>query len=370
MSRLAQQHNALNLAEGLPDYDPLPWVSDAVAAALRQPLSQQSVDPNGLLVLRQAIAHWYGRHTPNAWQPCPDTQLTVTTGATEALLLGLLTQVQVGDGVLLLEPYYEPYAAMVQLAHGQPQAVANAFTPQGQLNWPALRQAVQANTKGLIVNSPCNPTGAVLSEADWQQLEAFVCHHGLWLISDEVYTEMTYTPELAQQARPAISRPALAQRCLSIHSTSKLLSATGWRVGWAVANPAWTQRLQGAHDVVTAGAPSVLQLAAATVLNQWQPQHSANLRASLTQKRAMALTLADRLGLSLASPAQGAYYLWLALPPTINDAEYCQHLITHHGLALVPGRTFFAASQHSVPLVRLCYGKQTTTLQQALQRIS
>lgn len=366
MTQLAAEQGALNLAEGLPDFDPPDWVQACVQQALQQPGWHQTTDPAGLPELRRWLTAQHHATLTDALPPdALDT--VVTCGATEALYLALATVVQPGSEVVLLEPFYEPYALMVRQLGGVVRCVPLSF-PHSLLQPDALRQAITPNTRALILNSPGNPTGRVFTKPELEEVATLAQRHGFWVISDEVYSTLVYGPHVHV---PMASLPGMASCTLTVGSVSKSLSATGWRVGWVSGPKVALTPLATLHELTSAGTSSLLQQATALALPQLA-QHQPALLADFMARRHRMETLLQQ-SQAVYAPMEGAYYAWVdarTLPGGHPDDEtVAQTWIQRFGVSLVPGRTFFAQHGQAVPFVRLCFAKRLSTLQQAVQQV-
>lgn len=359
MTALAQRHNAVNLGQGFPDFDAAPELIEAMVSALREGHNQYPL-MNGVPLLRQAITDkivkTYGR------QYDPAQEVTVTAGATQALCAAILCATCPGDEVIVIEPAYDSYVAAITLAGAVPRFVT--MDENFQIPWDAVARAIGPRTRAILVNTPHNPSGRVLTTEDLQALEALVLKHGLWLIADEVYEHMVFDGALHQSA----SRYAgLAERSFVISSFGKTFHVTGWKVGYCVAPAALMAAFQKVHQYMVFSVNTPAQHAIATYLQN--PQPYLQLPAFYQAKRDF-----FRAGLSTSRfrllPCEGTYfqlvdYRQISRAP---EAEFAQWLTAEAGVAAIPQSVFHHVPQERCVL-RFCFAKREATLEAALQRL-
>jgi aspartate/methionine/tyrosine aminotransferase len=370
MSRLAVAKKALNLAEGLPDYDPPSWVLEAYQRVLSEGKDlHQLRNTWGAVETREAVASYYQRFYGLVYEP--ETQVTITCGATEGLYLALKALINPGDEVIVFEPFYEPYHDLVKSLGAIP-VFYTLTAPDFKIEADALKALITPKTKAIVLNNPNNPTGRVLSKTELQILADAAIHHNLWCLSDEVYDQLLYE---GRTFTPLASLAGMAERTLTLGSCSKLISATGWRVGWAVGSPELTHALRGLHDLSTAGTNTFFQLVAAEALNAYTPALQAEVQATYAEKRRLALDVLLALGIDEEKARrylpEGAYYVWLDLRDTLgveDELVWAMKLINTAGISVVPGCTFVQGE--SSGFVRICFAKEASTLQDAVRRLS
>ncbi|MDX3772657.1 methionine aminotransferase [Chromatiaceae bacterium AAb-1] len=359
MSQLAAEYGAINLSQGFPDFPVNDFLLEQLAKYSRQGMNQYAPMP-GILPLREAIAALvqgcYGR-TVN-----PEQEITVTSGATEALFVAIQAVVRPGDEVIVFDPAYDSYAPAVELAGGCTVHIALP-APDFKVDWQQVTAAVTAKTRLIIVNSPHNPTGMVFSLSDWQQLQQLVLRHGLWCISDEVYEHMVFD-QAAQLSANGFE--ALAERSFIVSSFGKTFHVTGWKLGYCVAPAALTTEFRKIHQYVTFSSFTPAQYAVAAVLQQ-QPQQVSGLSAFYQQKRdqfAGALQ-AGRLQLL---PCSGTYFQLAdyAAISELPDTEFCHWLTVEHKIAAIPLSVFYKQSPAS-RIIRCCFAKTPQTLSAAAE---
>ncbi|MCC5826266.1 methionine aminotransferase [Alkalimonas sp.] len=359
MSQLASEQQAINLSQGFPDFGCDLFLLQQLAAFSQQGLNQYA-PMAGILPLRQQIAALIARCYRQ--QVCPEQQITVTSGATEALFCAIQALVRPGDEVILFDPAYDSYAPAVQLAGGHCVHIA-LTAPDFKVDWQQVADSINRNTRLIIVNSPHNPSSQVFSTDDWQQLQRLVCQHGLYCLSDEVYEHMVFDgrPQLS-----ALCFADLAARSLVVSSFGKTFHVTGWKLGYCVAPVALMAEFRKVHQYVTFSSFTPAQFAVAAMLEQ-HPEQVSGLAAFYQQKR-------DCFVVALAAsrfkllPAQGTYFQ-LADYSAISeqpDVEFCRWLTIEHKVAAIPLSVFYRQPP-AQRLVRFCFAKDGQTLLQAAE---
>ena len=361
MSALAAKHGAVNLGQGFPDFDCDPHLADAVVAAMREGWNQYP-PMAGVPALREAVAHkvhaLYGR----AYDP--DTEVTITAGATQAILTAVLCCVHPGDEVILLEPAYDSYGPSVELAGGTAVRVpltAGSFRP----DFDAIAAAITPRTRALIVNTPHNPSATVWSAAEMQQLAHLLAPTDIVLIADEVYEHMVF------DGAPHVSAAAidsLAERAFVISSFGKTYHVTGWKIGYVAAPAALSAEFRKVHqfNVFTVNTPMQHGLARYMA----DPRPALELAAFYQRKRDLfrAGLAATRLKLL---PSQGTYFQCVdyAAVSELPEVGFCEWLTTEIGVAAIPLSAFYADGFEQ-RIARLCFAKRDETLQAALERLA
>lgn len=361
MSALAAKHGAVNLGQGFPDFDCDPHLADAVVAAMREGWNQYP-PMAGVPALREAVARkvhaLYGR----AYDP--DTEVTITAGATQAILTAVLCCVHPGDEVILLEPAYDSYGPSVELAGGAAVRVpltAGSFRP----DFDAIAAAITPRTRALIVNTPHNPSATVWSAAEMQQLARLLAPTGIVLIADEVYEHMVF------DGAPHVSAAAidsLAERAFVISSFGKTYHVTGWKIGYVAAPAALSAEFRKVHqfNVFTVNTPMQHGLARYMA----DPRPALELAAFYQRKRDLfrAGLAATRLKLL---PSQGTYFQCVdySAVSELPEVGFCEWLTTEIGVAAIPLSAFYADGFEQ-RIARLCFAKRDETLQAALERLA
>lgn len=362
MSGLARELGAINLGQGFPDMDePVALVQAAQRGLTAH--SNQYPPMRGLPELRDAIAAYYAREQSLGLAA---ENIVVTSGATEALAASLLALVRPGDEVVLVQPLYDAYLPLVQWAGGTARLIS-LEPPHWTLPLDKLAAAIGPNTRGIVLNTPNNPTGTMLSRAELEGVGQLAEAHDLWVVCDEVWEGMVFdsTPHLSP-----LALPSLANRTVKIGSAGKIFSMTGWKVGWAVAAPPLAATVAAKHQFLTFTTATPLQWAVAEALAlpaEWHRDHRAGYAAAK-----------DRLvrGLTQAGfavvPCSGTWFVTLDLAASglpADDAALAERLIRKAGVASIPVSAFYAEAPERGYL-RLCFAKQTATLDEAIQRLA
>ncbi len=365
MSALAAQHQAVNLGQGFPDFECDPRLIDAVTAAMRAGHNQYPPMP-GVPALRQAVAEkierLYGR------QYSADSEVTITAGATQALLTVILAIVHPGDEVIVLEPCYDSYVPNIELAGGVAVRVPlmpGSFRP----DFDRIAAAITPRTRGLITNSPHNPSATIWSHADMLQLQELLAPTQVLLISDEVYEHMVYAPH---RHLSASSYPGLAARAFVVSSFGKTYHVTGWKVGTVAAPAPLMAEFRKVHqfNVFTVNTP--MQHALATYLSD--PAPYLELPAFYAAKRDLFRQGLEGTRFRLL-PSEGSYFQCvdisdLAVPERdLSDGDFCQWLTREVGVAAIPLSAFYG-NGFDQKVIRFCYAKKDSTLTSAIKRLA
>ena len=360
MSQLAATHNAINLSQGFPDFPADAALLARLAESSIAGLNQYAPMP-GVPVLREQIAALTDRCYLR--QVSADTEVTITSGATEALFVAIQMLVQRDDEVILFDPAYDSYSPAIQLAGGVPVHL-RLQAPNYQVDWQQVAAAITPRTRLIIVNSPHNPTGMVFSRADWLALEQLVCQHGLYCISDEVYEHMVFD---AQPQLSAHCFTALAERTVVVSSFGKTFHVTGWKLGYAIAPAALSAEFRKIHQYVTFASFTPAQHAIADMLQQY-PEQVAGLGSFYQQKRDFFASALAGSRFTLL-PCRGTYFQlvdYRAIAPEMPDTEFCQWLTIEHKVAAIPLSVFYQQGS-AERIIRLCFAKQQQTLMQAAE---
>ena len=363
MSALAAETGAVNLGQGFPDFDCDPELVNAVTRAMQAGHNQYPPMP-GVPALRQAMAAkmlaLYGLACD------PNTEITVTAGATQAILTTILAVVHPGDEVIVLEPCYDSYVPNIELAGGV--AVRVPLTPGSfRPDFGAIAAAITPRTRAIIVNSPHNPSGQVWSQADMLQLQDLLAPTDVLLISDEVYEHMVFD---GQQHQSAARFPGLAARAFIISSFGKTYHVTGWKTGYVVAPPALSAELRKVHQYVNFCGVTPLQWALADFMAE-HPEHVQTLPAFYQAKRDLFCDLLKTSRLQFTRAA-GTYFQlvdYSAIRPDLNDVDMSVWLTREHGVATIPVSVFYQQPIPEQRLVRLCFAKREETLRQAAEKL-
>lgn len=361
MSRLAREHNAVNLGQGFPD-DPGPEDVRRKAAEAVIGGWNQYPPMMGLPELRQAIASHYAHHQQLTLDP--DSEVMVTSGATEALAGALMALIEPGDEVVLFQPMYDAYLPLVKRAGGIPKFVT-LKPPHWRFTTDDLAQAFSPRTKAVLFNNPLNPSGIVYARDDLALLAQFCVANDAVAICDEVWEHVIFD---GRAHMPLMALPGMRERTVKIGSAGKIFSLTGWKVGFVCAAPPLMRVLAKAHQFLTFTTPPNLQAAAAYGLGK-SDDYFTTMRSAFQRSRdRFAAGLTER-GFSVL-PSAGTYFLNVDLAPLCvqDDVAFCERLVKDQGVAAIPVSAFYA--QDAVTTVaRFCFAKTDATLDAALQRL-
>ena len=361
MSQLALQHKAVNLGQGFPDFDGPPALREALARHMAEGRNQYA-PMTGVPRLREQIAfkteRCYGRRTD------PETEVTVTSGATEALFAAIAAVVRGGDEVIVLDPCYDSYEPAIELQGGRAVHVPLVL-PDFHVDWDRVAAAVTPRTRMILVNSPHNPSGAALGAGDLAALAAIAERHDLVVLSDEVYEHIIYDGRAHQSV---LRHPGLAARAFTVSSFGKTYHCTGWKVGYCVAPPALSAEFRKVHQYLTFSTFTPAQWAFADVLEH-DPRHWLELPAFYQAKRDQFRALLAGTPFKLL-PVAGAYFQVVDYSAIsgLDDLSFCQWLTRDHGVAAIPVSAFYEAPP-AMKLIRFCFAKTDATLHAAAQRL-
>ena len=366
MNRVAVAHGALSLAQGFPDFACPPELKTAVAEAVDADINQYAITW-GSKPLRDAIAESTPRHFPGFGEIDPEAQVTVTCGATEAMIAAMLGLLDPGDEVVIFEPYYENYGPDAILSGAVPRYVT-LHEPDWSIDPDELRRAFGPRTRGLVLNSPHNPTGKVFSREELELIASLCIEHDVIAFTDDIYEHLVYDGEHI----PLATLPGMADRTVSIHSMSKTYSVTGWRIGWTIASPELSVGIRRVHDFLTVGAAAPLQQAAVTALC-FPDQYYDDLVEGYRERRDVLVPALRAAGFEVHEP-RGAYYVMtdiraLALPGE-SDVTFAHRLIREPGVAAVPGSSFFSQPELGRTKLRFAFPKRIETLEAAAERLA
>ncbi|MDX2212643.1 MAG: aminotransferase class I/II-fold pyridoxal phosphate-dependent enzyme [Oculatellaceae cyanobacterium bins.114] len=362
MTRVALQYQAVNLAQGFPDFACPPELKQAAYEAIAQDVNQYAITWGDRL-FRQAIAEkvqWYLGITVD-----PEREITVTCGSTEAMAATMLALVDPGDEVIVFEPYYENYGPDAILAGAIPRYVT-LHPPHWTFDEAELRQAFSDRTKAIIVNTPHNPTGKVFSRDELLVIAELCQQWDVLAFTDEIYEHILYDG-VEHIALTTLS--GMSDRTVTINGLSKTYSVTGWRVGYILAPFELTKAIRKVHDFLTVGAAAPLQRAGVAAM-QLPLSYYENLAKIYHEKRDFITQLLDQVNVPYFLP-QGAYYVLADISKFgyASDVEFTYHLIQNIGVAVVPASSFFSRAELGRSLIRFCFSKTPATLQAARERL-
>ncbi len=368
MTALANTHQAVNLAQGFPDFDGPSIGKKQAIQAINQGHNQYAPMP-GTQTLREAIASWASRIT--GIDANPDTEITVTAGCTQAIAATILGLINPADEVIIFEPYYDSYRACLAMADAKAVFVTLHPTEDGFAYRPEeLANAFSNKTKAILINTPHNPTGVVFTDAQLDEIASLCIKHDAIAIADEVYERLVYP---GNTHRSIASLPGMRQRTVVLSSSGKSFSLTGWKVGWSIAPPDLTVGIRSAHQFLTFSVATPLQYGIAELLNHGQEEID-KLLTHYTHTRSLLAEALDELGFGVRQP-QGSYFI-MAQHRQIteklgltSDIELCRWLPINAGVAAIPPSAFYSDPSQGAPFVRFAFCKQTKTIDKAITRL-
>lgn len=368
MTRLAREYNSINLAQGFPNFAAPEVLKEAAARAIHDDINQYAITW-GAQRLREALARtydaWYGLRVD------PDREITVTCGATEAMIATLLAVVNPGDEVIVFEPFYENYGPDTILADAKPVYVP--LQPGRALDLEQLERAFSPKTRAIIVNTPSNPAGRVLHRSELEAIRDLCVRHGALAVTDEIYEHIRFQGEHI----PLATLPGMRERTVTISGASKTFSVTGWRIGWILAPAALTDAIRKVHDFLTVGAPAPLQEGVATALDVLDRSFYEQLAAAYRARRDLLYQALNDSGF-ICTPPEGAYYILadftaVAQPDAsgapLSDTDFSVWLSREVGVTPVPGSSFFRSGGDGSRLVRFVFCKTDDILLEAARRL-
>ncbi len=362
MTSLANEYQAINLGQGFPDFAAPTFMKEAAAAAIASDVNQYA-PANGRPGLRQAVAQkiaaFYGLEVD------PNTEITILHGATEAIFATVMGLVNPGDEVIVFEPFYDSYVPAVQMAGGIPRFYT-LHPPDWQIEEAKLAALFSDKTKLIIINTPHNPTGKVFNEAELGLIASLCQKHDVIALTDEVYEHIVFD---GQQHLTLASFPGMAQRTVMVSSLGKTFSVTGWKVGWAVAQPDLTRAIFRAHQFMTFCGAAPLQEAAVTAVSQPHSFYT-ELTEFYTHKRDFLLDALKSAGLTPIVPS-GTYFVMVDISHLdfANDVAFCRFLTTEVGVAAIPPSAFYHNPADGAGLARFAFCKEEKTLAEAAKRL-
>ena len=362
MSRLAAKHGAINLAQGFPNFAAPDLLKEAAAQAIRDNHNQYAITW-GARRLREAVARkydaWYGLAVD------PETEVTITCGATEAMIATLMAIVDPGEEVIVFEPFYENYGPDTILCDARPVYVP--LFPGQPLDLDRLAAAFSSRTRAVIVNTPANPVGRVLTRAELEGIAALCQRHGAYAVTDEIYEHIRYTGEHV----PLATLPGMRERTITISGASKTFSITGWRIGTILAPPALTDAIRKVHDFLTVGAPAPLQEGLATAMDQLPREFYLGMGEEYRRRRDLLHTAVVQAGFTAVAP-EGAYYILadFSALSDLDDTAFAHWLAAERGVAPVPGSSFFSRPELGRRYVRFVFCKTDDLLTEAAARLT
>ena len=360
MTRIANEHGAINLSQGFPDFPPPAALVAAAEHAIQGDHHQYAVTW-GAPRFRQALARKQSRFMD--LEIDPDAHITVTCGSTEAMMTAMMTVCDPGDKVIVFTPFYENYGPDTILSGAEPIFVP-LRAPDFRFDRDELQTAFEQGVKALVLCNPSNPTGRVFSREELQFIADVAQEHDAFVITDEVYEHIVYSPH---HHTYIASLPGMFERTLSCSSLSKTYAITGWRIGYVIASAEVTAGARKVHDFLTVGAPAPLQEAAVTAL-EFSDDYYEELQAAYTRRRELFLGYLERAKLKFTRP-EGAYYVLVDIDEFDHESDtaFCTWLAKEIGVAAVPGSSFFREPVNN--LIRFHFAKSESTLSDAGERL-
>ena len=363
MTRLAAQHNAVNLAQGFPDFPAPQILKDAAQKAIAGDVNQYAITW-GAKPFRDAITAKYKR--TYGIELDPEREITVCCGSTEGMMASLMAVTNPGDEVVIFEPHYENYGPDTLLS-GANRRFVNLHAPDWTFDRDELRAAFSKRTKAIVLCTPNNPTGKVFTREELEFIAGLCQEFDTLAITDEIYEHILYD---GAQHIPIMTIPGMRDRTILVNSMSKTYAVTGWRVGWVIASPDLSDSIRKVHDFLTVGAAAPLQEAGAVAL-ALPDEYYVNLSRDYGERRDAMLKVLEGAGFKTFRPG-GAYYIMADISGFgyPDDMAFTRHLIEDARVAAVPGSSFFENPQEGSQLIRFCFCKKYETLKVAQERLA
>jgi len=363
MTRLALRHNAVNLAQGFPDFSAPEEIKRAACEAIGADINQYAITW-GARPFREAIAakyrRWYGLDYD------PEREITVCCGSTEGMIASLLAVTMPGDEIIVFEPFYENYRPDALLCGAETRLVT-LHEPDWIFDPDELRRAFSPRTRAIILNTPNNPTGKVFTREELETIAALCQEFDALAITDEIYEHILYD---GTQHVTMASLPGMRERTLVVNSLSKTWSVTGWRTGWVLGPADVSESVRKVHDFLTVGAAAPLQQAGVVAMNM-ADSYYVRLAQEYGERRDLLLGMLERAGFRCFRP-RGAYYIMCDISGFgfKDDVSFAMHLLEKIGVSAVPGSSFFESSGRGSELIRFCFCKKHETLEEAGRRLA
>ena len=362
MTRLAITHGAINLAQGFPDFECPRELKDAACDAINGDINQYAITW-GAKGFREAIAEKTESFYPG-WNVDPETQITVTCGATEGMISAMMAIIDPGDEVIVFEPFYENYGPDAILSGAVPRYVT-LHEPDWHIDEDDLRAAFNPRTRGIVVNTPHNPTGKVFDTRELELIAELCIEFDVVAFTDDIYEHIIYS----KNHHPLALIDGMRDRTVSINALSKTYSVTGWRVGWVIANPELTSGVRKVHDFVTVGAAAPLQEAGTAAMKMSRSYYE-SLATEYEERRDTLVPSLEKAGFKPFVP-DGAYYVMCDITGVTQDDDvtFARKLVEEPGIAAVPGSSFYSRPELGRDKIRFAFPKRLETLAAAAERL-
>jgi len=360
MSALALQYNAINLSQGFPDFNIDEQLALSLGEAARKGFNQYA-PMAGLQALRQAIAADFKKRY--SIDIDPDTEITITPGATYAIYTAFTAILQAGDEVIVLEPSYDSYIPNIEM-NGAKAVTIPLSAPDFRVDWNKIKKAITLKTKAIIINTPHNPTGAIWNKEDWDQLAQLIRDTEIIILSDEVYEQLVFD---GKQHSSVLENPELRERSFALYSFGKVYNNTGWKVGYCIAPPAFTQAFRRLHQFLSFSVNTPAQYALADYLSN---SNVIPVGTIMQKKRDYFLALLKNTPFIVHAPSSGSYFQIAGYSQItdLQDTEFTQWVTKEYGVATVPVSAFYRDGKDD-KLVRFCFAKKEETLKNAVERL-
>lgn len=359
ISKLAREHNAVNLGQGFPDFDGPEWLKDIAYKKMQEGHNQYAPFP-GTPYLRQEVSNYYKKFYNLTYNP--ESEITITVGATEAIYLVINALINPGDEVVVLEPFYDSYVASIKMAGGIPVPVT-MHAPDFVIDKKELEKAISPKTKLLILNNPHNPTGKVWAREELMDICDLVIKNDLYILSDEVYEFLLFD---GAKHLPTATLDGMYERTITVSSAGKTFGLTGWKIGWICANEKVSRACRLVHQYITFSVSTPMQEAVAeglTKLTDYLPGFVSLYKG----KRDIFYSEMKNLGFDFAIP-KGTYFMMVPISnkTTLKDVDFALELIKNRQVATVPPSAFYMKSAEGEKYLRFCFAKKEETLKQAV----
>lgn len=362
MSKKAQEHNAINLSQGFPDFDGPDFLKESAKKYIEEGFNQYAPFP-GVDKLRNSLSSLYKRMYGLDYDA--GSEITVTNGATEAIYATIQSLVGDGDEVVVFEPVYDSYVSSVQLAGGKSVPVSLtgenfSFDPK------ELDAAVNSKTKLIIINSPHNPTGKIFTRDEMDLIAKAAEKVDCFVLSDEVYEHLTFDGE---NHVPFATLEGMKDRTITISSAGKTFGYTGWKIGWTCANPEITDRIRKVHQYITFSIATPFQYAVADALDNIE-KYLPEFRVLYQSKRDLFIDALEKMGFSFPKP-KGTYFIMLPIhqKTEMDDISFCEKLIVENKVATIPPSAFYLKTDEGKKYLRICFAKGEATLRAAIENL-